>query len=78
VAPYQSNPRRQFEALFAAHLAKDKNSRGCALGNVAIEIVANEYLLADLVRGLKQEVRERLRGMAHELGARDPGVLVMH
>jgi AcrR family transcriptional regulator len=75
IAPHRGNPRRQFEALFAAHLAKDKASRGCALGNVAIEIAADDHLLAGLVRGFKQEERERLRKIAHELGARDPGGL---
>jgi AcrR family transcriptional regulator len=75
IAPHQGNPRRQFEALFAAHLAKDKASRGCALGNVVIEIVAQDHVLTGLVRGFKQEVRERLRKMAHELGARDSGAL---
>lgn len=33
IAPHWGNPRRQFEALFAAHRAKDKGSRGCALGS---------------------------------------------
>jgi AcrR family transcriptional regulator len=75
IAPHQGRPRRQFEALFAAHLAKDEGSRGCALGNVVLEISTDEHVLAGLVRGFKQEVRERLRKMAHELGARDPGAL---
>jgi AcrR family transcriptional regulator len=75
IAPHQGTPRRQFEALFAAHLAKDKGARGCALGNVVMEMASDERVLAGLVRGFKQEVRERLRKMAHELGARDPGAL---
>jgi AcrR family transcriptional regulator len=75
IAPHQGNPRRQLEALFAAHLAKDKASRGCALGNVAIEIAAHDHVLTELVRGFKQEMRERLRKMARELGARDSGAL---
>jgi AcrR family transcriptional regulator len=75
IAPLQGKPRRQFEALFAAHLAKDKSSRGCALGNVAIEIADGDHLLAGLVREFKREVRKRLRKMAHEVGARDPGAL---
>jgi AcrR family transcriptional regulator len=75
IAPHQGNPRRQFEALFAVHLAKDKASRGCALGYVAIEISDDDQVLAELLRGFKREVRERLRKMAHKLGARDPGAL---
>jgi hypothetical protein len=43
-------PRRQFEALFAADLAKGKGSRGCALGNAAIDIAADECLLTGVVR----------------------------
>jgi hypothetical protein len=42
---------------------------------VVLEIAPDEHVLAGLVRGFKQEVRERLRKMAHELGARDPGAL---
>jgi AcrR family transcriptional regulator len=72
---FQGNPRRQFEALFAAHLAKDRAYRGCALANVAIEIADDAHILAALVREFKVEMRERLREIAHELGARDPSAL---
>ena len=75
IVPLQGEPRRQLEALFAAHHARDRASRGCALVNVAIEIAEDDHLLAGLVRGFKWEVRERLSKMAHELGARDPGAL---
>jgi AcrR family transcriptional regulator len=75
IAPHQGRPRRQFEALFGAHLAKDEGWHGCALGNVVLEIATDEHVLAGLVRRFKQEVRERLRKMAQELGARDPGTL---
>src|SRR6202166_2701282 len=73
VAPHQGNPRRQFDALFAAHLTRDKASHGCALGNVAIEIADDNHVLGGLAREFQQEVRERLHKMAHELGALDPG-----
>jgi len=75
IAPYQGSPRRQLEALFTAHLAKHRGARGCALGNVVMDIATDEHTLAGLVRGFKQEVRERLRKMAHELGARNAGAL---
>jgi AcrR family transcriptional regulator len=75
IGPLQGKPRRQFEALLAAHLAQDKASRGCPLCNVAIEIADDDHVLVGMVRGFKLEVRERLRRMAHELGARDPGAL---
>jgi AcrR family transcriptional regulator len=73
--PFQGNPRRQLEALLSAHLAKDKACRGSALANVAIMIADDGHILAALVREFKVEMRERLRKIAHELGARDPGVL---
>ena len=75
IAPHQGNPRRQFEALLAAHLARDKSPRGCALVNVAIEMADDDHVLVGLVRGFKLEARDRLRQMAQELGARDPGAL---
>jgi AcrR family transcriptional regulator len=75
IAPHQGRPRRQLEALFAAHLARDEGSRGCALGKVVLEIATDEHVLAEVVRGFKQGVRERLRKMAHEVGARDSGAL---
>jgi AcrR family transcriptional regulator len=77
IAPHQGNPRRQIEALFAAHLAtvKDKACRGCALGNAAVEIADDDDLLAELVRTYKKEVRRRLRKMARELGASEPDTL---
>ncbi len=75
IAPFQGNPRRQLEALFAAHLAKNNAARGCAFANVTIEIPNDIHVLAGLVRGFKLEVGERLRKMAHELEVRDPGAL---
>jgi AcrR family transcriptional regulator len=74
IAPHRSSPRRQFEALFTALLTK-QGGGGCALGNVVIEIATDEQALAKLVREFKQEVRERLRKMAHEVRARDPEAL---
>jgi AcrR family transcriptional regulator len=75
IAPHQGTPRRQLEALFVALLAKQKDARGCAVDNVLMEIATDKTVLAGLVRGFKQEVRERLRKMALELGASDPGAL---
>jgi AcrR family transcriptional regulator len=74
IAAHPGNPQRQLESLFEAHLltVKDKACRGCALGNAAVEIADEEDVLSQLVRHFKQDVRRRLRKMAHELGARDP------
>jgi AcrR family transcriptional regulator len=40
IAAHPHDPRRQIEALFEAHLVtvEDKECRGCALGNAAVEI----------------------------------------
>jgi AcrR family transcriptional regulator len=73
VTPYPDDPRRQVEALFEAQLeiALSKGCRGCALGNAAVEISDDEDELSTLVRSYKDEVRKRLRAMAHAMGARD-------
>src|ERR1700722_7274640 len=74
LAPHAGNPRRQIEALFEAHLAhvEDSDCRGCALGNAAVEISDDNDALSTLVRDYKEQVRGKLRGMAREIGARDP------
>src|SRR5271165_189 len=73
VARYPDDPRRQVEALFEAQLdhAKSSGCRGCALGNAAVEISDHEDELSTLVRAYKQQVRRRLRAIAHAMGARD-------
>ena len=81
IAPYAGNPRRQLEALFEGYLdlarfkAKAdsgcKTSRGCALGNAAVEIPENNELLGGIVHAYKTEIRKRLRKLAREVGARD-------
>ncbi|TLY52541.1 MAG: TetR/AcrR family transcriptional regulator [Gammaproteobacteria bacterium] len=85
IAPYAGNPRRQLEALFEAYLdlakfkAKAdcgcKTSRGCALGNAAVEIPEDNELLGGIVHAYKTEIRRRLRKLARELGAREPDTL---
>jgi AcrR family transcriptional regulator len=82
VAPYAGEPRRQLEALFEAFLTRSKSKsneaqtcRGCALGNAAVEIPADDELLAGIVHGYKAQIRRRLRQLAREMGARDPEVL---
>jgi len=73
VARHPGDPRRQVEALFEAQMqiAMSNDCRGCALGNAAAEISADEDELSTLVRRYKQRVRERLHAMAHAMGARD-------
>ena len=85
MAPYAGDPRRQLEALFEGYLdlarfkAKAdcgcKTSRGCALGNAAVEIPEGNELLGGIVHAYKTEIRKRLRRLAREVGARDPETL---
>lgn len=85
MAPHAGNPRRQLEALFEGYLdlarfkAKAdcgcKTSRGCALGNAAVEIPEDNELLGGIVHAYKTEIRKRLRRLAREAGARDAETL---
>jgi AcrR family transcriptional regulator len=85
IAPFAGDARRQIEALFEAYLdlarfkAKAdcgcKTSRGCALGNAAVEIPEGNEMLGGIVHTYKTEIRKRLRKLARETGARDPEVL---
>lgn len=85
MAPQAGNPRRQLEALFEGYLdlarfkAKAdcgcKTSRGCALGNAAVEIPEDNELLGGIVHAYKTEIRKRLRRLAREAGARDAETL---
>lgn len=87
VAPFAGDPRRQVEALIASDIdlvwlrakavesCKCKTSRGCALGNAAVEIPEDNDRLGDIVHKYKAEIRRRLRKLAREMGAREPDVL---
>jgi AcrR family transcriptional regulator len=85
IAPHAGNPRRQIEVLFDSYLdlarlkAKGdcgcKTSRGCALGNAAVEIPEGNELLGGIVHDYKTEIRRRLRKLARDAGAREPDTL---
>jgi AcrR family transcriptional regulator len=85
IAPHAGNPRKQLEGLFEAYLdlarfkAKAdcgcKTSRGCALGNAAVEIPEGNEMLGGIVHAYKNEIRKRLRKLSREVGARDPELL---
>jgi AcrR family transcriptional regulator len=85
IEPHAGNARRQIEALFDAYLdlarfkAKAdcgcKTSRGCALGNAAVEIPEDNEMLGNIVHDYKAEIRKRLRKLAREAGAKDADVL---
>jgi AcrR family transcriptional regulator len=86
IAPHAGNPRRQIETLFDSYLDMArikpkgdcggcKTSRGCALGNAAVEISEDNELLGSIVHEYKTEIRRRLRKLAREAGAREPDSL---
>ena len=85
VAPHAGDARRQVEALMQAvvDLIKTKSksdcgcrsSRGCALGNAAVEIPEGNDRLNAIVHDYKAEIRRRLRRYAREMGAREPDSL---
>ncbi|MBO9662100.1 TetR/AcrR family transcriptional regulator [Dokdonella sp.] len=87
IAPYAGDARRQVEALVASDIdlawlrakaiegCKCKTSRGCALGNAAVEIPEDNDRLGDIVHRYKTEIRRRLRKLAREMGASDPDAL---
>ena len=85
VAPHAGDPRGEVEALMQAmvDLAKGKaktdcgrrSSRGCALGNAAVELPEDNDKLNAIVHDYKAEIRRRLRRYAREMGAREPDSL---
>lgn len=85
VAPHAGDARRQVEALMQAvvDLVKHKqkveggcrSSRGCALGNAAVEIPEGNERLNAIVHDYKTEIRRRLRKYARDMGAREPDTL---
>lgn len=77
VGRHAGEPRAQIEALFQHQVdwVKDKDCRGCALGNAAVEMPNEDDAVSQVVRGYKQEVRRRLRDLARDVGARDPDQL---
>ncbi len=87
IAPHAGNPRRQIEVLFDSYLdlarlkprgdcgGACKTSRGCALGNAAVEIPEGNEMLGGIVHDYKTEIRRRLRKLAREAGAREPDTL---
>ena len=84
VAPYEGDARKQLFALFDGFLrlschdeveGECRTSRGCALGNAAVEIPEDNEMLAGIVHGYKTEIRKRLRKLSRDAGARDANAL---
>ena len=84
IAPHKGDARKQLNALFEGFMNLScvegvknecRTSRGCALGNAAVEIPEDNEMLAGIVHNYKSEIRKRLRKLAKEAGARDANAL---
>lgn len=77
MATHAGNPRKQVEALFDAHVKETckMDSRGCALGNAAVEITEPEHPARAVVEEHRAEMRRRFRKLARELDSTEPEVL---
>lgn len=74
IAPHAGDPRRQAEALFEATVDRPTQhcDRGCAMANVMVEIHEQDHAALQVVREHKADVRQRLRRLAADMGAREP------
>ncbi|HZD52526.1 MAG TPA: TetR/AcrR family transcriptional regulator [Woeseiaceae bacterium] len=78
VGPFEGQPKRQIELLFEALEAKvgsEQWSRGCQFSNAAVELPDAEHPARKIILKHHREVRERLRRMCREMGAREPDAL---
>jgi AcrR family transcriptional regulator len=84
IAAFEGDARHQIEALFDAFLGMTcskraesgcKSSRGCPLGNAAVEIADDNETLGGIVHDYKSKIRTRLRELAKNAGAKDPECL---
>lgn len=84
IEPYKGDARKQLIALFEGFMSLScsdevesecRTSRGCALGNAAVEIPEDNEMLAGIVHNYKSEIRKRLRKLSKEAGARDANSL---
>jgi AcrR family transcriptional regulator len=77
VAAHAGNPRVQAESLFDVLVENtcDKDSRGCALANAAVEITEPGHPARPVIEKYKAEMRRRFRQLARDMGAREPNAL---
>lgn len=78
LGPYEGQPERQIERLFDAlevQVGDEQWSRGCAFANAAVELPDAEHPARRIILTHHREIRERLRRMCHEMGARKPDAL---
>lgn len=78
VAQYPGEPRKQLLALierFQTDVIADKQCRGCAIGNAAVEIVDEDHPARAVIKKHKNEIAQRLRDICREMGAKQPDAL---
>lgn len=78
LAPLEGQPKRQIEALFKALEAQVGNeqwSRGCQFANAAVELPDEEHPARKIILKHHRDIRERLRRMCEDMGARQPDAL---
>lgn len=77
VAAHPGNPRAQIHAFLAriARRSQTPGYRGCGMTNAAVEYPEPDHPARLVSEENKKELRRRLRGMAAEMGARDPDKL---
>lgn len=78
LAPWDGQPKRQVEALFESLEAQAIDaqwSRGCHFANAAVELPDVEHPARKIIFKHHREIRERLKSMCHDMGARQPDAL---
>ena len=78
VAEHPGEPRKQIETLierFQTEIIGDKECRGCAVANAAVEIVDEDHPARAVIKKHKLEIAQRLRDLCRAMGARQPDVL---
>ena len=73
ILAHPGDPRAQLLAFFAALAERtvQNDYRGCPLSNAAVEYPEHGHLARVTAQEHKADLRERLRGMATEMGASD-------
>jgi AcrR family transcriptional regulator len=76
-AAYPGNPLAQIRAWLAevAGILTDKNHRGCALANAAIELPEKTHPARRVVEGFKLGQRKHLADLCKSAGLKDPEML---
>jgi AcrR family transcriptional regulator len=77
IAAHAGNPRLQVESLFDMLVEDncDKDSRGCALANAAVEITEADHPARPVIEKYKADMRRRFRQLAGEMKSREPEAL---